>query len=278
MKEGRKGPTIKLMYAAKIDLLFESALLLAAVCFSLGVYVLSRGVGNKLNLAYSALTLSISVWAFTFFVANVLDWRLFESTHIIANILLAPLSLVFIDVMLRPEGWVFRWIRRLALGSSLLLIPPVIFGLDRTPWVRDLSYYSPALIVVANLYLFLSEAIGAVKPRGGWGEFARFASLEMRQALRRRNAWLYLGGVVVTLLSEMDRVPGLGRTVPAVGNLLLALYFYSLKDAVLHQSLVSPRRIVGRFLVNFVAALSIFLVIMLLTTWVRARFSLFLIN
>lgn len=266
------------MYAAKIDLLFESALLLAAVSFSLGIYVLSRGVGNKLNLAYSALTLAISVWAFTFFVATVLDWRLFESTHIITNILLAPLSLIFIELMVRPEGWVFLWIRRASLASSLLLIPPVIFGLDRTPWVRDLSYYSPALIVVANLYLFLSEAIGAVKPRGGWGEFARFATLEMRQALRRRNVWLYLGGVVVTVLSEMDRVPWMGRTIPAIGNLLLALYFYAVKDAVLNQSLVSPRRIVGRFLVNSAGALSTFFVVLLLTNWVRTREPLFLIN
>lgn len=266
------------MYAAKIDLLFESALLLAAVCFSLSVYVLSRGVGNKLNLAYSALTLSISVWAFSFFVANVLEWRLFESVHIVSNILLAPLSLIFLSVLLRPEGWVFRWIFRVALGTSLLLVPPVIFGMDRTPWLRDLSYYSPALIVVANLYLFLSEAIGSVKPRGGWGEFARFASIDMRHALRRRNIWLYLGGVVVTVLSEMDRMPWMGRTLPAIGNLLLALYFYSIKDAVLHQSLVSSRRILGRFVVNLVGALSIFLIITLLTVWVRGKFTLFLIN
>jgi len=266
------------MYAAKIDLLFESALLLAGVCFSLGVYVLSRGVGNKLNLAYAALTLAISVWAFSFFVANVLDWRLFESTHIIANLLLAPLSLVFLDVMLRPEGWVFLWIRRVALASSLLLIPPVTFGLDRTPWVRDLSYYSPALIVVANFYLFFSEAFGAVKPRGGWGDFARFASIDMRQALRRRNVWLYLGGIVVTMLSEMDRVPWMGRTMPAIGNLLLALYFYAIKDAVIQQGLVSPRRILGRLSVNFVGALSTFVVILLITTWVRGRFPLFVIN
>jgi two-component system sensor histidine kinase HydH len=266
------------MYAAKIDLLFESALLLAAVCFSLGVYVLSRGVGNKLNLAYSALTLAVSVWAFTFFVANVLDWRLFESTHIIANLLLAPLSLVFLDVMLRPEGWVFRWIRLASLVTSLALIPPVVFGLDRTPWVRDLSYYSPALIVVANLYLFLSEAIGAVKPRGGWGDFARFASLEMRSALRRRNVWLYLGGVVVTMLAVLDRVPWMGRTLPATGNLLLALYFYAIKDAVIQQGLVSPRRILGRFAANLAGALSAFVVILLITTWVRARLPLFVIN
>ncbi len=266
------------MYAAKIDLLFESALLLAAVCFALGIYVLSRGVGNKLNLAYSALTLSISTWAFSFFVANVLEWRLFESTHIIFNLLLAPLSLVFLDVLLRPEGWVFKWLKWTALCTSLLLIPLVTFGLDRTAWVRDLSLYSPALIIVANMYLFVSEAIGSVKPRGGWGEFARFASIEMRQALRRRNVWLYLGGVVVTLLSVLDRVPWMGRTLPAIGNLLLALYFYAIKDAVLHQSLVSPRRIVGRFLVNMVGALSVFGIFILITTFVKANLSLYMIN
>lgn len=241
--------------------------------------MLSKGPGNKLNFAYSSLTMAISVWAFSFFVANVLDWRLFESAHLVTNLMLAPLSLIFLNVMLRPNDWVFRWLMRVALGSSLLLIPPVVMGLDRMPWVKSLSYYSPALIVVANLYLFFSEALGQVTPRGGWwGDFARFTSREMRQALKRRNVWLYLGGVAVTLLSEMDRQPWMGRNIPAVGNLLLAFYFYSLRDAVLNQSLMSTRRILGRFLVNAVGALSIFLIITMLTTWVRGRTSLFLIN
>jgi two-component system sensor histidine kinase HydH len=266
------------MYAAKIDLLFESVLLLAAVCFSLGIYVLSRGLGNKLNLAYSALTLCISVWAFAFFVANVLDWRLFESVHILTTLLLAPLSLVFLNILLRPEGWVFRFLLRISVAGSFVLIPPVIFGLDRTPAIRALSYYWPTLIVVANLYLLFSEAIGAVKPRGGWGDFARLATLDMRSALRRRNFWLYLGGVTVTLLAVMDRVPWMGRTLPAVGNLLLVLYFYFIKDAVLHQSLVSSRRILGRLIVNIAGGLSCFLLFILITTWVKNNLVLYLIN
>ncbi|MGE3260502.1 MAG: nitrogen regulation protein NR(II) [Bacteriovoracia bacterium] len=266
------------MYAAKIDLLFESVLLLAAVCFSLGIYVLSRGLGNKLNLAYSALTLCISAWAFAFFVANVLDWRLFETVHILTTLLLAPLSLVFLNILLRPEGWVFRWLLRLSVVGSFVLIPPVVFGLDRTPAIRALSYYWPTLIVIANLYLLLSEAFGAVKPRGGWGDFARLAALDMRSALRRRNFWLYLGGVCVTLLCVMDRVPWMGRVLPAVGNLLLALYFYFIKDAVLHQSLVSSRRILGRLLVNIVGGLSCFLLFILITTWVKNNLALYLIN
>lgn len=266
------------MYAAKIDLLFESVLLLAAVCFSLGLFVLSRGIGNKLNLAYAALTLCISVWAFSFFVANVLDWRLFESVHILTTLLLAPFSLIFLNVLLRPEGWVFRWLLRLSLAGSVILIPPVIFGLDRTLLIRALAYYWPTLIVIANLYLFFSEALGAVKPRGGWGEFARLTALDMRHALRRRNVWLYLGGVFVTLLCVMDRVPWMGRTLPAIGNVFLALYFYFIKDAVLYHSFLSSRRILGRFLVNLTAALFCFLIFILITTWVKSRLFLYLIN
>ncbi len=199
-----------------------------------------------------------------------------ESVHILATLALAPLALLFLQVLLRPEGLVFRWLLYISLASCVLLIIPIILGLDRTPWIRDLAYYSPSLIVVANLYLFFSETFGKTKPRGG--DFSRFSPLEMRQALKRRNFWLYLGGVVVTLLSVMDRVPWMGRTLPAVGNLLLAFYFYFLKDAILNQSLVSSRRILGKLLANAVAALVFFVAILLMTNWVIGDKTLYLIN
>ena len=119
------------MYAAKIDLLFESALFLAAVCFSLSLYVLSRGVGNKLNLAYSGLTLCISVWAFAFFVANVLDWRLMESVHILATLLLMVTDMYDAAAMLhavrplpeaeleRRDALVMEIVNRLGAGLEL---------------------------------------------------------------------------------------------------------------------------------------------------------------
>jgi two-component system, NtrC family, sensor histidine kinase HydH len=270
--------SVSCMYAAKIDLLFESVLLLASVCFSMGLYVLSRGVGNKLNLAYSALTLSISVWAFAFFVANMLGWRFFESVHIVTTLILAPLSLVFLNILLWPEGWVFRWLLRVSVVSSVVLIPLVVLGLDRIPLIRDLSYYNPTLIVIANLYLYISEAVGAVKPRGGWEELARFSTGEMRLALQRRNVWIYVGGALVTMLCVLDRAPWMGRVLPSIGNLLLALYFYFIKDTVLHQSLVSPRRMIGRFVVNLVSALITFSIFILITFWVKAKLSLYLIN
>jgi two-component system sensor histidine kinase HydH len=264
------------MYAARIDLLVESALLLAAVCFSLSLYVLARGPGNKLNLSYSALTLTISVWSFSFFVFRVLDWRLFESVHILTTLLLPSLSLLFIDTLLRPEGRIYRWMLKASYGYFALLLLPILFGLDRTRWIKDLAYYSPTLIIVANIYLFLSEAFGSVIPRGG--DFSTFSPIEMRQALKHRNVWLYLGAVVVTLICTMDRIPWMGRTLPAIGNLLLVLYFVFLRDAVVNQALVSSRRILGRFFVITVGALVTFLAFVLLTNWVRGNKALYLIN
>lgn len=266
------------MYAAKIDLLFESALLLAAVCFSLSVYVFSKAVANKLNLAYGALTFCISLWAFSFFVANVLEWRLMESVHILSTLFLPPLSLLFLHVLLRPEGRIFPWIHRLSWAACLLLFFPVVFGLDRTSWIRDLAYFSPTLIVVANLYLLISELVGGVRPRGGWGDFSPFSSMEMRSTLKRRNFWLYLGGALVTLLCAMDHVPWMGRVLPSIGLLLLALYFFFIKEAVLHQSLVSSRRILAKLLANGIGAAIIFLAFVLMTTWVKGNNALFLTN
>ena len=74
----------------------------------------------------------------------------------------------------------------------------------------------------------------------------------------------------------MDRVPWMGRTLPAMGNLLLSLYFYfyAIKDAVLAAIACEPAApILGRFIVNFVAALALFdfLIIILITFWVKSR-------
>lgn len=265
---------------ANIDLLFESALFLASICFSLGVYVLSKGITNKLHLSYAALTMNISVWAFSFFAANVLGLRFYESVLGISTLLLAPLALLFLQILLQPEGPVYRWFLRVAFLAAGILIPLVTFGMDRTPIVRALSYFSPVLIVLACLYLFLSEVSGAVNPRGGtslWN-FPLLSRSEMARAIRRRNAWLYLGGMVVTLLSVQDRVPWLGRAIPAIGNILLALYCYFIKDAILQQRLLLPRKIFGRFFTNITGALVLFLFFVLMTTWVKHDPVLFLIN
>jgi len=267
-----------LVYAERIDLLFESALLLAAVCFSLSVYVWSKGVANKLNLSYSALTFCISLWAFSFFVANVLEWRLMESVHILSTLFLPPLSLLFLKILLKPDDQVYPWLLRISWACCIILVPPVIFGMDRTPWIRDLAYYSPAMIVVANLYLLISEFLGGVKPRGGWGDFSKFSSLEMRQRLKRRNFWLYFGGVLLTLLCTMDRMPWMGRVLPSIGLLLLALYFFFIKDAVLHQSLVSSRRILAKLLANSFGAFIIFMAFVMMTNWVKGNTALYLTN
>jgi two-component system sensor histidine kinase HydH len=262
------------MVASSIDLLFESALILGAVSFSLSIFVLSKDVANKLNLSFSALTLGVAIWSLSFFLAGVLGIRAFETIHILCTLLLGPLSLLFMQLLFRPDGLFFRWCTRLAFFVCVLLVLPVTFGLDRTPWIRDVSYFSPVLIVFALLYLYLSEAFGVVKPRGDAGIFKK----EFLEVLHVRNTWIYLGGTIATLLGTMDRVPWMGKTLPAVGNLFLAIYFFGLKDIVLRGDYANPRRLLGRVMADSGAALILTAIFMLTTVWVSNNWILYTLN
>ena len=262
------------MVASSIDLLFESALILGAVCFCLSLFVLSKDVSNKLNLSFSALTLGVALWAFSFFLAGVLEIRAFETIHILCTLLLGPLSLLFMQIHFRPEGFFFRSCTTLVFLVCALLVVPVTFGLDRTPWIRDVSYFSPVLIVFALLYLFLSEAFGIVKPRGDFG----ISRKEFLKVLQVRNNWIYLGGIITTLLSTMDRVPWMGRILPALGNLFLALYFYGLKDVVLRGDYANPRRLLGRVVADSGAAFTLTAMFLVTTIWVSENRILYALN
>ncbi len=264
------------MEIAPINLLFESALIVGSVCLSLSVLVLAHGLGHKLHLAYSALAFNISVWALSFFISEVLGLRAFESIHIIANLLLAPTSMYFMKSLLRPQGAFFQWLTRISFLLALLLIPLVTFGLDRHTWIRDASYFSPGLIIFAVLYLYLSEALGMVNPRNA--SLSKLRRKDFISALRRRNMGIYLGGTILTVICSQNRVSILGEVIPSIGNFLLAVYMFFLKDIVLQQEYASLRRLVGAALADNGAAVAVMLVFLITTVWVRDDPVLFVLN
>lgn len=260
------------MNIESIDLLYESALILAAVSFSLAAYVLARGVSNKLHILYSFLTFTISIWAMSFFIAGILTWRPFETVHLTATLLLPSLALFFLDRLIRPAGLFFLWLKRLAIAFPVILVPFVLFGFDRYSFIRDPALYSPALIFLACIYLFVSEAAGgaAVRSsaaRGGLDEDENDGRAILG-SLRARNLWLYFGGAFVTFISVMDRVEWIGRTLPAIGNFIVVFYLYFLKDVVLQQHYTSFRRLMNQIFSNGITAFILSLVIVYITALV----------
>lgn len=259
-----------------IDLLFESALLLGSIAFSLGVFVLAKDPSNKLHMSYAALVFVIALWALSFFIAGVLGMRTFESIHLITNLLLAPASLFFLQVLLRPDGKFFKACAYLTLALSIIFIPLVTFGFDAYPWIRDTSHFAPVVIVFASGYLYLSESLGVVKPRGT--SFREIRRGDVLRALQIRNKWLYIGGAALTMLCVMDRMPVLGRTIPAIANLLLAIYIYGLKDIVLDRDYVNLRSLLGRVLADSGTAFVLAVVFVLTTVWVTDNPLLYSLN
>ena len=238
--------------------------------------MLAKDFRDPLYRSYSTLTFIVFAWAFTFFLFSTLDWRIFESLHLIFNLALGPVSMWFMKVLLQPKGNFFRYCIKLSFLLAIILIPPVILGLDRYALIRYASYFSPILIFFSVLYLYFMEALGFVVPSAGRITLSKRKNI--LQVLRRRNFSLYFGGAFLTLTCVMDRVSWMGTVLPAIGNLFLAIYFYFLMKIVLEEGYISLRHLSSQFLSNMACAIVIALSFFLIGFWVMDQPVLLFIN
>ncbi len=245
-----------------MDLLGQSALLVGVTSFSFGFSVLARNVKNVLFLSFALLTTLISGWSLSFFLDKIWPSIGFYRLHLLLNIFLAPSGLYFIRVMVRIEDGKSRKLFYLSLVVAFALSLALLFRLDHLPWVLELIYFCPILIVLQTLQLMWRNQQFPKLPVVGLG---------------RRNL-IYFGGLIVLVTSVMDHVPWMGRICPFVGNLSLIVYLFFLSQAITQQRLLNMSALFSRFLVLLVVAFTLTVVYALLVAWIENSPGLFFLN
>ena len=102
-----------------MDILGQSALLVAVVSFALGFSIGARDVRNKLFLAFAGLSSLISLWAFAFFLERISGGGSFYRLHLLLNAWLGPAAILFVRVLVRIQNRFSR--RTLEVGTLLAL-------------------------------------------------------------------------------------------------------------------------------------------------------------
>lgn len=253
-----------------MDILAQSSLFVAILSFAVGSAVFARNVGNRLFQLFAALTALISGWAVSFFLSSVYGYGHLYRVHLAANVWLAPLALAFIRSLVKTQDRFSRALGRLALGLAIALSGALLFHLERVPWVLELIYFSPGVIVLQILRVVW---IDRQVRRGG----AQTPLLTAAVALDQRTL-IYIGGLLVLCTSVMDHLPWLGQVVPSLGNLALTVYIFFLGQAITQQKFLNLEAMLSRFLVVLVMALTLTLVYSLLFTWIENRPALFFLN
>lgn len=252
-----------------MDILGQSALIVAFSAFSLAVTALSRNLRNKLVMAYALLCAVVSGWAFFFFLEKVFETGTFYTAHLVLNLALAPVGLFFVRVLTRVDSGLMRWIYRISVAYAVTVIGLLFSSLEADPVVRGLAFFGPSFLVFACLHLMYIDwrlKAGAVRK-------TKISTV----GLSRRN-WIYVGALLLLLTAAMDHVPWLGDVVPSIGNMLLCLYLFVISEAVIHQRLLNVSALFNRVMVLVFISLCLTLIYTFLVAWIENSPALFILN
>jgi hypothetical protein len=243
-----------------MDALAQTALLVSLTSFSLGFATLARNVRNKLFLHYAIACTVVSAWALFYFISTVWPNGGWYGYHLSLNAWLAPVSLLFIQSMMRIERWLTS--RVLFYGSLVLCLAMtvmVLFGLERHELIKNIIYFTPSLIVVQIVILMIFDR--HLNPVVGV----------------RRRFFLYAATLLVLLTCTVDHVPGIWIGIPIFGNFALTIFIFFLSQAVTQHRLLNVTSLLSRFLVVVTVAVLLAAVFSLVRSWAH-ELALFFLN
>ncbi len=250
-----------------VDILGQSALLVAVTAFALALTALSRNLRNKLVLNYAVLCCVISGWAFCFFLEKVFEIGTFYQLHLGFNLLLAPVSLYFLRVLTREYSKISQWIYFLSVGYVIIVSIIHWMLLGPTPFVERLAYFAPSFLVLECIHRVLKELIGSNASR------VRTSTVGFG-----KRAWLYIGALFILFVAVMDHVPWLGIEIPSVGNILLCIYLFFMSEAIIHQRLLNISGLFNQSLIFVFICLCFTVVYVVLVFWIEDAPALFFLN
>lgn len=244
-----------------MEILAQSALFLAFVSFTFGLTTLSRNFYSKLYQMFAIACISVSLWAFLFFLSFLWNSTRLYDAHLILNCWLTVPVLLFLQRWTHTEKWkgsrfLFYTSLLLSLSLSILLLP----GLDRENLIKKIVYFTPTLILFQILWFMAHDK-----------------KMRNLSELPRRSL-LYGGTFIILTTCLMDHIPHLWLGISVFGNFALMGFLFFIKHNLLKQKFLHLNVFVGRFFVLVFVSGLLTATYSIITLWVKGDFYLFILN
>lgn len=262
-----------------MDILGQSALIVALAAFTLAVTALSRNLRNRLVIMYALLCGVVSSWAFCFFLEKVFGTGTFYKSHLSFNLILAPIGILFVRVLTRLETAFLRWLFRFSVFYAAIVIG-LEWGGTETPFIRNLAYFGPSILVFVCVYFMVIDwRLKRTEKRAEKTSIERAptARSSINVGLARRT-WIYVGALFILGTASMDHIPKFGDIVPSVGNIFLCLYLFIVSEAVIHQRLLNASGLFNRVLVLVFISTILAIIYTVFVAWIENAPALFVLN
>ncbi|HRK03109.1 MAG TPA: hypothetical protein PLH57_10640, partial [Oligoflexia bacterium] len=260
-----------------MDILGQSALLVAVAACSLAFKALSKKLRNSLVVQYAVLCFVISAWALTFFLEKIFLSGFCYQLHLGFNVILTPVALRFVRSITRTSTR-YTQIYDLAAaiyGAIVLLV--LWLGIIEGSFFKILATYAPSFLFFECVRLMLLD-LRRIRARTKDAE-PIFLTQSLRNTLRSsRRVWIYIGALVLLATAVMDHVPQLGEVIPSIGNGLLCIYLYVFSEAIIHQRLFNRTALVSRVIVLVFTSAVCSGIFSAFLGWIEQEPALFILN
>jgi two-component system sensor histidine kinase HydH len=249
-----------------MELLKQTALILGLVALTIGVWTLFRHWRNRISVLFSFLCFLVSVWALSFVSHATLFGRLSYDIHLFCNVLLAPAGVLLMsNFLVRKINAFSRWLFLTSLVGGAFLCFLIVFSLGKGEWFRLATGFWPSFILLEYFHLLFLEA-----RRNPGGDSAHLP--------KGRRMVLYLGPILTLAFCTFDHIPAMGTVMPAIGNLLFAVYLGFASQIINPRKLFGLDSLVSRFLAVLTLSLILTGFFALLYNNISRSFPLFLLN
>jgi len=252
-----------------MDILGQSALIVALTAFTLAITALSRNLRNKLVMSFSLLCAVISVWAFCFFLEKIFGTGTSYRAHLILNLWLAPAGLLFVRVLTRVENAFIAWLHRLSLLNAVVVTGLEFSAFKDNPIVLGLTYFAPSYLVLVCLHLMFIDW----RLKRGLIRRTKISTVGLT-----RRYWIYVGALLLLGGAVMDHVVWLGDVIPSVANILICLYLFMVSEAVIHQRLLNVSALANKVIVLVFISICFTLIYATFVAWIENSPALFILN
>ena len=249
-----------------MNLLKQTALILGLTGLSLGGWTLFRDWRNKVSILFAALCFCVAIWAMSYVAHITLFGRLSYDIHRVCNVLIVPLALELIHrVFLKERDLLSRGVFALSCSGAAMLGLLVAFSLGNSFLVREVILFFPGLIFLEFLRIMVLD-------------YTHSRTLRVDSITATKKLFLYIGLGLTLSLCSFDHIPAFGFVLPAVGNLLFALYLFFTSQVIHPQKLLGLEALASRFFAVLTLSLIITGFFALLYSYFSSSFPLFLLN
>ncbi len=213
-----------------MELRVQTSLLAGLIAIAIGITVLLRPRGSRLQWGFGGFCFSVAAWYFSTFLSVIFKAApLFHRINLACAILL-PVSAagflrLFVDREQRAASGVWRGV--VVLGA--LLVVSVFLTPD------------PGKVLAAAIFAYLFTVLG-VSLLLLW-QYANGAASRFERA---RLRFLVAIGALAATFTAADYLPLVGLDIPPVGTVLTLIFLYILSQSILRFRLLDLYELAGR--------------------------------